>query len=145
MTHGHICNNVPGCVTTRCHVSRDTPGWVVTSGGAGLVCDTLTHRDLFIYIDVLFSVLLQFLDGYKSRPLNTRIHSFITITFIKILPSRLCYDHLGAKTEEFLPKFLRLQTTNNLRSTVRGKSLSLPICGEISSCVHRSYYTQIQL
>ena len=24
--------------------------------------------------------------------------------------------HLGAKTEEFLPKFLRLQTTNNLRS-----------------------------
>ena len=60
LTHGHICNNVPGCVTTRvtCHVSRDTPGWVVTSGGAGLVCDTLTHRDLFIYIDVLFSVLI---------------------------------------------------------------------------------------
>ena len=62
-------------------------GWVVTSGGAGLVCDTLTHRDLFIYIDVLFSVLLHFLDGHKRMHLNTRIieTSFINLTFPTLL------------------------------------------------------------
>ena len=115
-----------------CHVTRRAGWWLVAGRGS---CVTLWHIETF-----LFTLMSYFQYWYQNRDF---IHPLITLN--KILPSRLCYDHLGAKTEEFLPKFLRLQTTNNLRSTLRGKSLSFPICGEISSCVHRSYYSQIQL